>query len=150
MESLRSMGAAADALPFPQLPEALRTGRFEAQENPISIILAAQLNRHQSHLSLTGHVYTPAAIAISTEVLEELPAADRALLLAAPPAGAIASRVAGDAIERDGLERLRGAGMTIVTDVDHAALRQATGPARDRLAVVFGADSVRRITTLAA
>ncbi len=150
MESLRSMGAAADTLPFPQLPEALRTGRFEAQENPISIILAAQLNRHQSHLSLTGHVYTPAAIAISTEVLEELPAADRALLLAAAPAGAIASRVAGDAIERDGLERLRGAGMTIVTDVDHAALRQATGPARDRLAVVFGADSVRRITTLAA
>ncbi|WP_203076545.1 TRAP transporter substrate-binding protein [Falsiroseomonas ponticola] len=148
MESFRAMGAAADALPFPQLPEALRTGRFEAQENPVNIIVAAQLHRFQSHLSLTGHVYTPAALAMSTEVLEELPQADRAMVLAAMPAGAAASRQLADRMESAGLDQLRAAGMTVVTDVDGAAMRAATAPARERLSAVFGAESVRRMTGL--
>lgn len=148
MESFRAMGAAAEALPFPQLPEALRTGRFEAQENPVNIIVAAQLQRFQSHLSLTGHVYTPAAMAVSNEVLEEVPAADRALILAAMPAGAVASRQLADRMESAGLDQLRASGMTVVTDVDGAAMRAATAPARERLSAVFGADSVRRMTGL--
>lgn len=148
MESFRAMGAAADALPFPQLPEALRTGRFEAQENPVNIIVSGQLHRFQSHISLTGHVYTPSAMAMSTEVLEELPAADQAMMLAAMQAGAVASRQLADRMETTGLDLLRAAGMTVVTDIDGAAMRAATAPARERLSAVFGADSVRRMTGL--
>ncbi len=149
MESFRVMGAAADALPFPQLSEALRTGRFDAQENPIGIIVAAGLAAHQSHLSLTGHVYTPGGIAISGDVMEELSAADRALVMAAARAGADASVAYTDRNDAEGLARLRAAGMTVVTDIDRDGLRAAAEPARARLASSFGADAVRRLTALA-
>jgi tripartite ATP-independent transporter DctP family solute receptor len=150
MVSFRAMGAAADALAFPQLPEALRTGRFDAQENPVNIIVAARLNQFQSHLSLTGHVYTPAAIAVSNDVMEELTPADRALVLAAGQPGAAAARRLADRMEDEGLGLLRSAGMTVVTEIDQAGLRAAAAASRDQLAGEFGADAVRRIAALAA
>lgn len=149
IESFRAMGAAADTLPFLQLPEALRTGRFEAQENPVNIILSGKLNQYQSHLSLTGHVYTPSAIAVSADLMEELSPADQAAITSAGHPGAIASRALRGAAESKGLEALAAAGMTIVTDIDQAAMRAAAAKAKERLGAVFGADAVSRITTLA-
>ena len=149
MESFRAMGAAADTLPFQQLPEALRTGRFEAQENPVNIILTGKLNQYQSHLSLTGHVYTPSAIVVSADLLEELSPADQDIIKGAGLPGALASRSMSDAFERTGLATLGAAGMTIVTDVDHAAMRAGAAKAKERLSVAFGADMVNRVATLA-
>lgn len=149
MESFRVMGAQADALPFPQLSEALRTGRFEAQENPIGVIVAGGLQAHQSHISLTNHVYTPGGITISADLMEELNAADRALLLAATRAGAGAASAFTDRSDAAGLNTLRAAGMTVVTDIDRDGLRAAAVPARDRLAQTYGADAVGRIVALA-
>jgi len=60
LEGFRALGAAPETLPFPQLFEALRVGRFEAQENPVSTIVAAHFERVQSCLSMTGHVYSAA------------------------------------------------------------------------------------------
>ena len=148
-ESFRTMGAEADVLPFPQLPDALRTGRFEAQENPISVIVANQLQAHQSHLSMTNHVYTPGGLIISGDVMEELTEADRAMLMAAARAGAVAASAFTDRTDAEGLASLRAAGMTVVTDIDRDGLRAAAGAARDRLAQSFGADAVRRIVSLA-
>lgn len=150
MESFRAMGAAAEALPFPQLAEALRTGRFEAQENPVGIILAARLSAVQSHLSLTGHVYTPFAFVASPEVLEELTPGQRDAVRAAAAQGAVASREAAEQAERDGLDQLRGAGMTIVSEVDRAGFRQAAGAAFLKLDQVFGAAATKRVRDLAA
>lgn len=150
MESFKAMGAAAEPLPFPQLPEALRTGRFEAQENPVGIIVAARLATVQSHLSLTGHVYTPFAFAASPEVLEELTQAQRDLVRAAARQGAVASREAAARGERDGLAELRTAGMTIVDNVDQAAFRLAASAAFTRLDQVFGAATTARMRQLAA
>ena len=148
-ESFRVMGAAADELPFPQLPDALRTGRFDAQENPISVIVANGLAAHQSHLSMTNHVYTPGGIIISGDVMEELSAADREMMIAAARAGGAAASAFTDRTDAEGLAQLRAAGMTIVTDIDHESLRAAAAPARERLAASYGAEAVRRIVSLA-
>ncbi len=144
LESFKVLGAKPDTLAFPQLPEALRTGRFEAQENPVNIIVAGQLNKAQSHLSLTGHCYTAGPIIMSTDVLEELPAADQALVAAAAQAGAQASRVHATRMETEGLQILRAAGMTIVEDIDRAAFQAYSAPAMDHLGTVFGAEAVAR------
>lgn len=149
LESFRVMGAAADVLPFPQLPDALRTGRFEAQENPISVIVANGLVRYQSHLSMTNHVYTPGGLIISGDVMEELSAADRDVVMAAARAGANAAAAFTDRTDAEGLASLRAAGMTVVTDIDRDGLRAAAGPARERLAASYGTEAVRRITALA-
>lgn len=150
LETFRALGATADALPFAQLIEALRTGRFDAQENPINVIVGNKLNTVQSHLSLSRHAYTAFLLSISGDVLEELPAADRAVLAASAPAGVTASRSWADRVEADGLAKLRAAGMTIFEDIDRASFRDAAGAAGDRLAKLFGADALKTVRTLTA
>ncbi len=150
LESFKVMGASPDILAFPQLPEALRTGRFEAQENPVNIILAAQLSRFQTHVSLTGHAYTAGPMLISADVWDELSAEDRAVFAAAAQAGAEASRAHAIRTETEGLKTLSGAGMTVVEDVDRPAFLKLGELAMEHLGKSYGADAVRRFRSATA
>ena len=145
VDAFKALGASPEPLPFPQLYEALRTGKFEAQENPVPTIVAAKFNEVQKCLNLTGHVYSAAMVIVSPDLLEDINEAQRAALLAAAKAGAAASRDTGTRGERDGIETLRTAGMTIMADVDRAALAAAARPALDATAKRLGADRAARI-----
>lgn len=151
VESFAGLGAAAEPLNFSELPEALRTGRFEAQENPIGIVVANDwLPKAQSHLSLTGHVYSPVAVSFASDVLDDMPAADRAIIRGAGAAAAKATREFSDAALATGLEKLKAAGMTIVTDVDRDGFQKAMDGMQDRLAAIVGADAMARVRGLIA
>lgn len=151
VESFTGLGAAAEPLSFSELPEALRTGRFEAQENPIGILTSNDfLVKTQTHLSLTGHVYSPYAVSFSADVLEDMPAADRAIVKAAGALAAKATRNFSDRATATGLDQLKAAGMTIVNDVDQADFRQAMDGLSGRLAAVAGADAIARVRGLVA
>lgn len=151
VESFVGMGAVASALSFTELPEALRTGRFEAQENPLSILTTNEfITKYQSHVSLTGHVYSPFAVSFSGDVLEELPAADRAVVRAG---GALAAQTTldfSDIAVATGLEKLKAMGMTVVTDVDRKAFQAAMEGLGTRLSAVAGAGSIARVRGLVA
>jgi TRAP-type C4-dicarboxylate transport system substrate-binding protein len=145
VEAFKALGANAEPLPFPQLFDALRTGRFEAQENPVATIVAANFAQVQKCLSLTGHVYSAAMVIASPDLLEDLNESQRAALMAAAKAAAAASRQTASDGERDGIAKLRGDGMTIVTDVDRTALAVAARPALDDIAKRLGAERARKI-----
>jgi tripartite ATP-independent transporter DctP family solute receptor len=145
VDAFKALGASPEPLPFPQLYEALRTGRFEAQENPVPTIVGAKFNEVQKCLNLTGHVYSAAMVIASPDLLEDASEAQRAALIAAAKAGAAASRTTGTDGERDGIATLRAAGMTIVSDVDRAALAAAARPALDAAAKRLGPDRAARI-----
>jgi len=145
LDAFKALGTNPEALPFPQLYEALRTGRFEAQENPVPTIVAAKFNEVQKCLNLTGHVYSAAMVIASPDLMEDATEAQRAALIVAAKAGAAASRETGTKGEHDGIEALRAAGMTIVADVDRAALAAAARPALDATAKRLGADRAARI-----
>jgi tripartite ATP-independent transporter DctP family solute receptor len=145
IQAFKALGAVPEALPFPQLYEALRTGRFEAEENPVPTIVAAKFSEVQKTLNLTGHVYSAAFFIASPDLLEDLKEAQRTALIACAKAGAAASRETGSKGERDGIESLKVAGMTIVADVDRAALAAAAKPALDAAAKQLGADRAARI-----
>lgn len=49
----------------PELFGALQQGTVDGQENPIPVILASKFAQVQKHLSLTGHVYSPALLLMS-------------------------------------------------------------------------------------
>ena len=150
IEAFKALGANPEALPFPQLYEALRTGRFEAEENPVPTIVAAKFNDVQKCLNMTGHVYSAAMFIASPDLLEDLDEAQRAALFAAAKAGAAASRDTGSRGEHDGIEVLRAAGMSIVTDIDRIALATAAKPALDATAKRLGADRAARIAAMSA
>ena len=151
VESFTGLGAAAEPLTFNELPEALRTGRFEAQENPIGIVTANDfLVKTQTHLSLTGHVYSPFAVSFSADVLEDTSAADRAIVMAGGAIAAKATRDFNDKAVATGLDQLKAAGMTIVNDVDQADFRKSMDGLSGRLAAVAGADAIARVRGLVA
>lgn len=150
LEAFKALGTNPAALPFPQLFEALRTGQFEAEENPVVTILTAHFNQVQKDLSLTGHVYSAAMVIASPDLLEDLDDKQRAALVEAAKAAGQASRDTASNGERDGIAKLREAGMTIVTDVDRAALAAAAEPALKSIAQRLGAERAAKIRAFGA
>lgn len=148
LQTFKALGAQAETLSFAQLVEALKTGRFEAQENPINIIADSKLNAVQSHLSLTRHVYTPSLLTVSGDVFEELPQAQRDALVAAGPIAVAAMRARADKMETEALAQLRAAGMTIVEDIDRPAFQKAVADLDPQLSGVFGADNLKTLRGL--
>ncbi len=151
IEAFRGLGATADALAFSELKEAMRTGRFEAQENPISVITASDfLMKLQSHISLTGHVYSPFAILFSSDVLEELKGPDREVVMGAGLAASAATRKFNEDLVATGLAQMKAAGMTVVEDVDVAEFQKAVSGMSKTLGDLVGQESLTRIRELVA
>jgi tripartite ATP-independent transporter DctP family solute receptor len=148
--AFKALGASPEALPFPELYEALRTGRFEAEENPIPTIVAAKFADVQKCLNLTGHVYSAAFFIASPDLLDDLSTPQRGALFECAKIGAAASRDTGTRGERDGIAALQASGMVIVSDVDRGALAAAARPALVAAAQQLGADRAARIQAFGA
>lgn len=145
LSSFRALGADAQPLSFGELHEALRTGRFEAEENPISVIEAAKLQDVQKYLSMTGHIYSPVIILASSDLLEDLTPPQRTALIACAKLGAARTRLVAESAQRDGVGRLTAAGMVVVQGVDVAAFMAAARPNMDVLGQKYGADRMQRL-----
>ena len=141
----RALGAVASPLPIKLLRDALASGEFQAQENAITIIEAAKLYDFQKYCCLTGHIIDPLGFILSTDLLDDLTEAQRIALAAAARKGAAVTRQVSDNAARDGIGRLRAAGMTIIDNVDVAAFRTASRPYLEGLAAKFGTDRVQSL-----
>ena len=145
MGGFKALGADAAALNFNQLREALRTGQFQGQENPIVVIEANKLYELQKFVSLTGHIYDPAVFAISPDVMEDLTGPQLAALITCAKTGAAVTREVASAAQADGIARLKASGMTVVDDVDVAAFRNAAQPYLQGLSTTYGSDRMQRL-----
>jgi TRAP-type transport system periplasmic protein len=145
LASFRALGADPGPLAYGELYEALRTGRFDAEENPISVIEAAKLQGVQKYLSLTGHIYSPITLLASSDLLEDLTPPQRAALITCGKQGAARTRVVAETAQRDGVGRLTAAGMVLVQDVDIPAFVAAARPNMEVLGQKYGADRMQRL-----
>ena len=145
VESFRAMGADASGLSSTLTYEALRTGKFEAQENPLSTIFAQKLYEVQSYLMLTGHAYSAACIAVSPDLLEDLSASDREALAASARDGVSASRKFVIAAEPDQIKPFHEHGMTIIAELDLASFRHAAENAAAAMAERFGPSRIAQL-----
>jgi tripartite ATP-independent transporter DctP family solute receptor len=150
LNGLRALGADAAPLSFKQVHEALRTGQFEAEENAIVLIEASKFYEVQKFVNLTGHIYDPAGVFCSQDVLDDLTPPQREALAACAGKGGAATRAAATEAQEQGLKRLAAAGMTVVSDVDVAAMRAAARPFLEGLAATYDADLVHRLITAGA
>ncbi len=150
VRSFEALGAQAEQLAFPALYGALEAGRFDGQENPIATIESAKFARVQKHLTLTGHVYSTAVILMSQDAWDDLAEADRpAFVAAAQLGGTVSRRFAGNA-EREGVQRLAGEGMQVVSTIERGAFVAALAPVTQAFARQFGAEIVERIKAVRA
>jgi TRAP-type C4-dicarboxylate transport system substrate-binding protein len=132
-------------MPFPELFTALQQGTVDGQENPIPVILASKFSQVQKHLSLTGHVYSPAAIILSPAVWNKLSDADKKVFVAAAKKGATAQRKKVNDDEASGIAQLRSEGMQVIEKVNGESFRKAVVPAYANFAKEFGADKIAAI-----
>lgn len=145
MTAFRTIGALPTPMAFPELLTALQQGTVDGQENPIPVIVSAKLAQMQKHLSLTGHVYSPALLLIAPSLWNGLSDADKKLFLEAAKVGAQENRRFVNQVEQNGIAELRAAGMQIVESVDNSKFQAALGPAYAEYAKRFGEANIARI-----
>jgi tripartite ATP-independent transporter DctP family solute receptor len=125
MRAFQTLGALPTPMAFSELVPALQQGTVDGQENPIPVILNNNLNQVQRHLTLTGHVYSPAVLLCNPAFVNRMNAEDRAALAQAGRDAAVANRARVTSDEQTGVDELRRRGMTVVTKVDSAAFQAA-------------------------
>jgi TRAP-type C4-dicarboxylate transport system substrate-binding protein len=109
------------------------------------VILSSKFSQVQKHLSLTGHVYSPALIITSPILMNKLSDADKKVFYAAAKHAAVTQRKKVNDDENSGIAQLEKEGMTVVRKVDGQAFRDALAPVYANYAKEFGADNIRKI-----
>jgi tripartite ATP-independent transporter DctP family solute receptor len=73
VKMFQAYGANPSPMAFSEVFTALKTGVMDGQENPFAQIYSGKFQEVQKFLSLTGHVYTPAYVAVGKDRWEQLP-----------------------------------------------------------------------------
>lgn len=144
IQAFQSIGVQPTPMAFSELFTALQQGVVDGQENPIPVILSAKFSQVQKHLSLTGHVYSPAVLILSPKLWGSLNDADKASFREAARVAAAAQRKKVNDDESSGIDQLKKEGVTVST-VDGPAFRAAMTPVWSEFAKKFGADNIKRI-----
>jgi TRAP-type transport system periplasmic protein len=147
MQAFRTIGVLPTPMAFPEVFGALQQGTVDGQENPIGVIVSAKLHQVQKHLTLTGHLYSPAMVMMSPTAFNKMSAEDRKLMVQIAREGAKITRARVEELERNGIEELRKAGMQIreLSGSEKEAFQKAMAPAYTEFAKRFGQANIDAI-----
>ena len=145
MEGYRAFGIQPTPMAFPEVFGALQQGTVDGQENPIPVILASKFSQVQKHLSLTGHVYSPALLITSPRLMNKLSDADKKVFAEAAKKATVAQRKKVNEDENNGIAQLEKEGMQVVRKVDGQAFRDSLRDAYANYSKEFGAENIRKI-----
>jgi tripartite ATP-independent transporter DctP family solute receptor len=145
VEGFDALGADTHPLAFPEVYGALQTGRFDGQENPIATIIASKFYQVQKYLTLSGHIYDPAAFLMSKDLYVELSPADRQAFVEAARLGGLASRKFAAEAEANGIAFLQQQGMQVITNIDKAKFADAMASVMPVYEKKFGRDLIDAI-----
>jgi tripartite ATP-independent transporter DctP family solute receptor len=145
MDGYRTFGILPTPMAFPELFGALQQGTVDGQENPIPVILSSKFSQVQNHLSLTGHVYSPALLLLSAKTWGKLNDADKKVFLEAAKKAGVAQRKKVNDDENTGIAQLEKEGMKVIRNVDGQAFRDALRPAYANYGKEFGAENIKKI-----
>jgi tripartite ATP-independent transporter DctP family solute receptor len=146
MAAFQGMGAAPTPMAFPEVFGALQQGVVDGQENPITVITASRFWEVQGHVTLTGHVYSPAIVLASPVLFDSLTDEQKGWFREAAAASAAATRAEVDRLEAEGVALMRENGMEVITEIDRAPFQALAAEAgwpvyTDR----FGSEMIDRI-----
>ncbi len=147
MQAFRTIGVLPTPMSFPEVFGALQQGTVDGQENPIGVIVSAKFSQVQKHLTLTGHVYSPALVLMSPAAYNKMSEADRRMIVQIAREGVQVTRARVQELERVGIEQLRAAGMQIRTlsGAEKAGFQNALAPAYADYARRFGQANIDAI-----
>ncbi len=141
----KGLGIVTTPMAFPEVFTALQQGTVDGQENPLSVIMAAKFDQVQKHLSLTGHVYSPAIFLMTKAAFDKLSAADKQAFLDAAKEAVKANRARVDEDDAKGVAELRSKGMNVVENVDKAKFVNTLAPINAEFEKQFGKAALDKI-----
>lgn len=141
----KGFGIITTPMAFPEVFTALQQGTVDGQENPLSVIISAKFDQVQKHLSLTGHVYSPAIFVMNKASFDKLSAADKQAFIDAAKEGTKANRARVDTDDDKGVADLRAKGMTVIDDLDKSKFVAALAPVNAEFEKQFGKAEIERI-----
>lgn len=145
IQAYKGFGIIPTPMAITEVFTALQQGTVDGQENPLSVIQSQKFDQVQKHLTLTGHVYSPAVILMGKAQFEKLPAADKEAFLAAAREAVKANRARIDQDEKNGVEYLRSKGMQVLDNVDRSKFQETLAPVFAELGKRFRAADIERI-----
>ena len=126
IETFRSLGARPTTVQWSEIYNALQQNVVQAAEAPYGSLWGARLQEVRKTISTTGHFQALTGWPINNGYFNRLPAEVRTVLLEeGAKAGAEQTRLTNE-MEAGFVERFKGAGVAIVTDVDIPAFREAS------------------------
>jgi len=141
----KGFGIVTTPMAFPEVFTALQQGTVDGQENPLSVIMAAKFDQVQKHLSLTGHVYSPAIFLMNKAAFDKLSAADKTAFIEAAKEAVKANRARVDEDDSEGVAELRSKGMSVIENVDKSRFVSALAPVNAEFEKQFGKANIDRI-----
>ncbi|MES9946411.1 MAG: TRAP transporter substrate-binding protein [Candidatus Thiodiazotropha sp.] len=143
--AFEAAGASPTPMSWTEVLTSLQQGTIDGQENPIPVLTSNKMWEIQKYASLTGHVYSPAVVAMSKIHWDGLSEKEQGWFVEAGKAAAAAARDTVSANEEKGIALLKENGMKVVTDIDKDAFAAAVQPAYDKFAEKYGAELIERI-----
>jgi tripartite ATP-independent transporter DctP family solute receptor len=148
MDGYKAFGIQPTPMAFPEVFGALQQGVVDGQENPIPVILASKFAQVQKHLSLTGHVYSPALLIASPRVWDKLSEADKKAFTDAAKKSVAATRKKVNDDEANGIAQLEKDGMQVVRQVQAQSFRDLLKPVYLSYGREFGAERMMTIQAI--
>jgi len=115
VKMFQAYGANPSPMKFSEVFTALQTGVMDGQENPFTQIYSAKFQEVQKYLSLTGHVYTPAYVAVGAKKWATLPDDVRKVLEDTAKETQAFVYAAAEKDDTELLGKLKAAGMQVNT-----------------------------------
>jgi len=134
VKMFQAYGANPSPMKFSEVFTALQTGVMDGQENPFAQIASAKFYEVQKYLSLTGHVYSPAYLAVGSKKWATLPPDVRKTLesTAKEVQGWIYDKAAKD--DDLLLQKMKASGSIQVNEANKNAFIAASKPVYDEFA----------------
>jgi TRAP-type transport system periplasmic protein len=133
VKMFQAYGANPSPMKFSEVFTALQTGVMDGQENPLAQIDSAKFYEVQKYLSMTGHVYTPSYLVVSTKKWETLPADVRKILETTAKETQAFVYAKGAKLDEDLLVKMKAAGIK-VNEADKDAFIAASKPVYEEFA----------------
>jgi tripartite ATP-independent transporter DctP family solute receptor len=134
VKMFQAYGANPSPMKYSEVFTALQTGVMDGQENPFAQIFSAKFYEVQKYLSLTGHVYSPAYLAVGLKKWNSLPADVRKTLEST--AKDVQAWVYEKAAKDDDilLEKMKASGSIQINNANKDAFIAASKPVYDEFA----------------
>ncbi|MFC0560641.1 DctP family TRAP transporter solute-binding subunit [Halalkalibacter alkalisediminis] len=142
---MRAIGASPTPVAFNELYSALDQGVVDGQENPLNTIYAMKFYEVQKYVSLTAHTFSPAIVVMSERAWGALSAEQQQLVEDAVQAAKTYQRETLMEKNDQILAHLEESGVTITSDIDFDAFREATKEVRDVLSSQVPAELIEKI-----